>query len=178
MLLMSLGSISTSALEKHCPPQKPSAAPRMPPTPGAGLSVVGQVAPPSTDLRTRPAAPAAVQVALPAGSLIAAITVITAPVLLIPNWQRLAEMVNVLVNATVLPGEASAFVLRKIPPSPTAAAPNVLTSKLFGLPGSRIKSLMRRLPVAGVSALAPASVMTGSFSNVTVAGARSALVDR
>src|SRR6266566_201649 len=122
----------------------------MPPTPGAGLSVAGHVAPPSIDLCTRPAWLEGQGAA--EGSLIAASTVITAPVLLIPNCRRFADIVNVLVKTTVLPGDASALVVRKMPPSPATAAPKVLTSRLLELPGSKIRSLIRRLPVAGVSA--------------------------
>ena len=90
------------------------------------------------------------------------------------SLMRVVEMVNVWVNVG---DAANPVVVLKMPPSLTAFAPKVLTSKLFGFPGSNMRSEMRRFPVPGVSRLLPA-LGTASFWNVTEAGADVAFADR
>jgi hypothetical protein len=71
---------------------------------------------------------------------------------------------------------ASAFVVRKIPPSPAVFNPSTLQTMLLGLPGSNTISMTALFPVASGATL-PA-VVTVSFVNVTDPAADVAFVER
>src|SRR5882724_8894651 len=107
------------------------------------------------------------------GSFEATYAVTTAPTLLMARCMTrpLKPGKSTCVNVGVA---ARALVERMM--TPPVAAPEVDTSRLFGLPGSETMSKIDVLPVPGLSRLP--SVLTMIFWKVTVPAAAVALVER